>query len=66
MVVGVKRQVGRHLPANLMVRCNQVLKLPRFLYDRPAHHAVVPAEGPRRFEYLVVVCSEASAAQKNR
>lgn len=57
-VVGAMRALGRLLPANLMVRCNQALKLPRFLHDPPARHAVVPADPSRRYEILVAVCSQ--------
>ena len=41
-----------------MVRCNQALKLPRFLHDPPARHAVVRAEPPRRYEILVAGCTQ--------
>jgi SAM-dependent methyltransferase len=47
---------GRRLSRHLVVRATQVTKLPRFLYDKPAHHRVVPAEPGRRYEYLVAVC----------
>ena len=57
-IVGAKRALGRLLPAHLMVRYDQMLKLPRFLHDPPARHAVVPAEPSRRYEILVAVCSQ--------
>ncbi len=57
-VVSAKRALGRLLSAHLMVRCNQAFKLPRFLHDPPARHAVVPADPSRRYEILVAVCSQ--------
>ena len=55
-LVGARMLLGRILPWNLMVRMNQALKLPRFLHDPPARHAVVPAGEARRYEILVAVC----------
>lgn len=48
--------IGRASPANLAVRINQVLKLPRFLYDRPAWHAVEEARPGMDYEYSIAVC----------
>lgn len=48
---------GRHTPRHLIVRLNQVLKLPRFLYDRLEHHLILPVQDGRRYEILIAVCS---------
>ena len=51
-----KGRVGRHAPAHLVVRFNQVLKLPRLLFDSLESHRVRPVEPGFRYECLVAVC----------
>ena len=65
-LVGLRVSVGRHLPRNLMVRLNQVMKLPRFLFDRLDHHLVLPAEQRRRYEFLIAVCSVSHPCSSTR
>jgi SAM-dependent methyltransferase len=50
--------LGRLLPFDLTVRANQAAKLPRLVYDRVEHHAVVALDGRREPECLVAVCSK--------
>lgn len=49
--------LGRRLPADLMVRANQVAKLRRFLYDRLERHVVEPLRSGSRYEFVVAVCT---------
>lgn len=49
-------RLGRVLPFRGAVKLNQVLKLPRFLTDELEHHAVMPADPAKAWEYLVAVC----------
>ena len=49
--------IGRHMPFDLAVRARQVAKLPRFLYDKEKHHAVVALDDRHEPEALVAVCS---------
>ena len=56
-LVNLLMSLGRRAPGNLIVRLNQTLKLPRFLYDRLDHHPVVPAGPGVRYEFLIAVCS---------
>lgn len=56
-LVKLRVGIGRRLPGDLIVRLNQALKLPRFLYDRLEHHLVVPVRAGLRYEYLIAVCS---------
>jgi ubiquinone/menaquinone biosynthesis C-methylase UbiE len=46
------RLPGRHLAANLY----KATKVPWYLRDRAARHAVVPQRPGRHYEYLVLVC----------
>jgi SAM-dependent methyltransferase len=55
-LVDLRVAVGQRLPSHLMVRINQALKLPRYLYDRPDRHLVLPASESRRYEILIAVC----------
>lgn len=48
--------IGRAAPAKSAVRCNQMLKLPRFLYDRPARHAIEDMRPGNDYEYVIAVC----------
>lgn len=56
-LVNLRVAVGRRTPWDLVVRVNQLLKLPRFLYDRFEHHPVVAVLAGRRYELLTAVCS---------
>jgi len=49
-------RLGRILPFRGAVKLNQLLKLRRFATDRLEHHAVLPADPARSWEYLVAVC----------
>jgi SAM-dependent methyltransferase len=55
-LVNLRVAAGRRLPGDVVVRVNQVLKLPRYLHDRVEDHLVVPAQTERRYEILVAVC----------
>jgi SAM-dependent methyltransferase len=55
-LVSLRCQVGRHVPWDLVVRMNQALKMPRYLYDRLEHHPVIPVSNGRRYEALTAVC----------
>jgi ubiquinone/menaquinone biosynthesis C-methylase UbiE len=48
--------MGRKLPGLSAVRLNQLLKLPRFMFDNLNRHAVVPHHPALIFEYLIAVC----------
>ena len=54
------------LIATDVVRLNQALKLPRFLFDRLAHHQVVPAKPNLRYEFLIAVCTGPRAAHTDK
>ncbi len=56
LLVAVMEHLGRLLPGHLAVRINQVLKLPRLLYDRREHHDVVPSCEGAISEYSVAIC----------
>jgi SAM-dependent methyltransferase len=56
-VIALKCRVGKRLPGHLMIRANQVAKLPRFLYDNLERHRVESLRDGRRYEFLVAVCS---------
>jgi len=49
--------LGKVLPRNSAVRINQIMKLPRFLFDRLEDHKVFRAKDTI-VEYLVAVCRE--------
>lgn len=53
----LKNQLGRRIPANLVVRATQLCKLPRFLYDTPERHRVEPVHSTSKFEFLVALCT---------
>ena len=56
-LVNLRVALGRRTPGHLVVRLNQALKLPRYLYDRVEHHPVLPVLAERRYEILIAVCS---------
>lgn len=56
-VTALKCRVAKRLPGDLIVRANQIGKLPRFLYDKPDRHSVKPLRDNCRYEFLVAVCS---------
>jgi hypothetical protein len=49
-------RVGRVLPQHGAVRVNQVMKLPQFVGDNAARHAVQDLRPGYFYEYLVAVC----------
>jgi SAM-dependent methyltransferase len=55
-VTALKCRLGQRLPSDLVVRLNQVGKLPRFIYDTVERHRVEPAREQSRYEFLVAVC----------
>lgn len=55
-IVRIQGIAGRMIPGDLVVRLNQALKLPRYLYDRPEQHALTPVSRGRRYEILTAVC----------
>jgi SAM-dependent methyltransferase len=56
-------RVATVLPPPIPARLLQVLKLPRFIYDRPSHHDV-RSEDPRLlYEFAVAVCREPRRAE---
>jgi SAM-dependent methyltransferase len=55
-LTNAKYRLGSVASPRLAVAMNQMLKLPRLLYDRPERHEVVPVQRNRRYEYLVAVC----------
>jgi SAM-dependent methyltransferase len=61
----LKCRFGRRLPADFVVRANQVAKLPRFLYDRVEHHRVEPVREGFRYEFLVAVCTGSTNTSSN-
>jgi ubiquinone/menaquinone biosynthesis C-methylase UbiE len=54
--VKLRVALARRLPRHTVVRLNQAAKLPRYLYDRPSHHELVPVATARRYELLTAVC----------
>ena len=56
--------LSRILPRHGAVRLNQLLKVPRFLCDRAAWHAVRAPVGDRVYEYLVAVCREPRSVRR--
>lgn len=56
--VSVLEIIGRILPGHLGGRINSALKLPRFLFDKEEHHAVVDMPKSGTCEYLVAVCGK--------
>jgi SAM-dependent methyltransferase len=48
--------LGKYLPAALTAKINQVLKLPRLIYDTLDYHKVTKGNDCVSFEYLVAVC----------
>lgn len=48
--------LGKYLPAHWTVRINQLIKLPRLIYDSPECHKVKKGNNWVSFEYLVAVC----------
>lgn len=65
-LVTLRCRAGRQLPWHLVVRLNQALKLPRFLYDRLEHHPVIPVREDRRYEALTAVCRRPHAGESAR
>jgi SAM-dependent methyltransferase len=65
-LVNLRMTLGRRIPGNLIVRVNQALKLPRFLYDRLEHHRVLPVESGLRYEFLIAVCENSRSTGRAR
>ena len=56
-------QLGKRIPADLVVRATQFGKLPRFAYDQLDQHRVRPIQSGYRYEFLVAVCREPQPRQ---